>query len=399
MEIRIIKPSEQIEYTAICNSVFFGSPRLDIREMRKKPDEHGKDDETIRLGYFSDTGKLLSALSLIPYEMRLGDKTVKMGGIGAVVTRPDARAGGFVRKLFDEAFQIMVREGYVYSFLYPFSFDFYRKFGYELCYARANATIPMYTISGYHIPPAIEEFEPGGDTAPYEEIYRKFTADYSLSLVRSSETWRKRLKRDPYKNLEFTYLFRDESGQPVSYILYGVESGDGGSNLDIDELCWVNPTGLQYAFGFIQRLGAEFSNVKWSNMPAGIVPHAMVADVFDVSLRHNGIGMGRLVDVAASLATMPSPEGQGQATIEVQDSYLPQNSGIYTITWQNGQLSVAKTNTTPHITTTVETLAQLVTGYLSLNEAALKQDTTIVANHKALAALFTKKNLYLKEYF
>jgi hypothetical protein len=51
----------------------------------------------------------------------------------------------------------------------------------------------------------------------------------------------------------------------------------------------------------------------------------------------------------------------------------------------------------PDIETSVETLAQLVTGYLSPEEAMLKKDTAILGTLNGLNSLFPKRQRYIME--
>jgi len=83
----------------------------------------------------------------------------------------------------------------------------------------------------------------------------------------------------------------------------------------------------------------------------------------------------------------------------VADSYFAENSGVYAIEWDGGGLRVEKTGGSADIAVTAQTLAQLVTGYLSPEEAAYKACTMVYGGHDKLDMLFPKRKLFINEKF
>jgi len=396
MEYRRLKPEEQVQMLAISQTVFLTSTRHDIREMLKNPIEHAKDDDIVRLGAFDEKERMLSALQVHPYIINMNGKQVKMGGIGSVLTRPEARHGGNVRKLMDIAFDEMEMLGHVFSFLYPFSFEYYRKFGYEMCYQYNSVSIPFSQLKDYPVPINVTHYELGDSIAPYCEIYETFAHNRNLSILRSKSDWVKLLDRDPYKNLQFTYLFDD------AYILYeAVNPSTEGTTLLINELCWRTPKGLYEAFGFLYKLGVEYSTITW-NIPNDINIYALFPDTYDLTWQRQPVGMVALVNIQEALLTLHPPNGSGEITLNIIDTFRPKNSGAYFIEWANKTLHVEKVKETAEIITmTSATLAQLITGYLSLGAALYKRDVIV---HRAdlfsqLDNIFPKRLSYICERF
>ena len=402
MIIRRIETTEQVQYSGICSTVFLGMERRDIRAQMKDPLAHAPKDDNDYWGAFDANGKLHSAMAVIPYDMLINGKTMKMGGIGGVVTRPESRGLGLVRKIFDAAFPAMLEKGQTFSYLYPFNYNYYRNFGYELCHAYNNISIPIEQMRGYAYPKNIAPYEPGDDVTPYAEIYETFTRDRNLAIVRDSDAWKSMLTRDPYKNLDFTYLNRDANGNADAYVLYHAQHVDDGDNrIKVKELCWRTTEGLHSIFGFFAKLSAELSYVDW-DAPCDVNVQTLFPDAYDISWHRNSGGMNRILDVAAGLSTLRAPLGEpnGKLTVDVMDNYWSDNSGQYTVAWEDGNLTVDKAVAgDAAMTTSVETLAQLVTGYLSVEQAALKKDTTINSRYLELSQLFPKQKLHLTERF
>jgi len=402
MEVRVLKPEEHIFHSAISSQVFLDMRREDIRAKLENPAEHKREDDYLRIGCFNEKGKLQSAMTIVPFTMRMNGKEVKMGGVGAVVTLPEARGKGAIRKIFEKAFPMMIENGQVFSYLYPFSQPFYRLFGYEVCRQSQDVSIPINQFRGYPYPTKFEAYEPGDSTEPYAKIYEKFAQNQNLSIVRSEENWNEILKRDPYKNLEFTYLNYNKNDEPDAYILYGV-SKDDGNNIGIKECAYTSPEGLHSIFGFLSKMGAEYNAVKWS-LPSEINASSLFPDDYNVDKRLESGGMNRIVSVIPALETLKSPcnFSSGKVTIGVKDKFWETNTGVYSFEWDKGTVAAKLLDSktiTPDLETSIETLAQLVTGYITIQEAIYKPCTKVYNEYENLSILFPRRSIYLMEYF
>ena len=78
-------------------------------------------------------GKVISALQMVPYEMKIVDKTVPMAYVCGVCTLPSEQGKGYMKKLMQQAMDTMQQRGFALTTLIPaepWLFDFYKKFGY-----------------------------------------------------------------------------------------------------------------------------------------------------------------------------------------------------------------------------------------------------------------------------
>lgn len=90
--------------------------------------------ELYGLGIFllgEEEGEAVSALLSIPTEVWLGGRLTTLGAVGAVSTHPDHRKHGYAGALMVAVTRKMKAEGTVLSALNPFSYAYYRKFGWE----------------------------------------------------------------------------------------------------------------------------------------------------------------------------------------------------------------------------------------------------------------------------
>ena len=78
-------------------------------------------------------GKIVSALQMIPYEIKNGDEIIPSAYICGVCTLTFERGKGFMKILMNEAIDEMIRKGYAIATLipaHPWLFDIYKKYGY-----------------------------------------------------------------------------------------------------------------------------------------------------------------------------------------------------------------------------------------------------------------------------
>lgn len=109
------------------------SDQLEQRKKTFRPEQ--------QWGFFDEQGKLLSVLGLLPLEAWFQGKKLALGGIGGVATWPEARRQGCVGRLLSHALETMRKNGQSVSMLHPFSFPFYKKYGYEQTIDRKKYTI------------------------------------------------------------------------------------------------------------------------------------------------------------------------------------------------------------------------------------------------------------------
>ena len=389
MIIRELHPEEHIEKKALDCIVYPGTERIDIR--RQTPNDHVSNDKIVRLGCFDEKGKLVSTVNIIPYTMRINGHDIKTGGIGGVGSAPHVRNRGHIRKLFDTAFDYMKQNGQVFSYLYPFSHPYYRRFDYELCRTAINAEFPISALSDFTKFSLMEAYEPSHPVQPYIDIYTDFIRDRNLAIVRSEDDWKEFLDRDPYLKNEHTYLHYDENGNADAYVLYAMTDSGGYFDVQIKELVWLTPLALRRTLGFLHGLSAEAQNIKWS-LPTDIDIQSLLPEPYDINFSMKHGGMACLVDIKAMLKTLTPPHGNGSVVINI-------TSQSYKISWDNGKLTVENTTESPDLTTSAKTLVQLITGYITPEKAIYKPDTVISHKYAELKTLFPLKKSHLTEAF
>jgi predicted acetyltransferase len=370
-----------------------------FEERLENPLDHSEGYEKV-WGGFDKTGKMCAITTVNNHKVRFNGHTVDMGGVGAVATLPEARSGGYIRGIFEKILPAMLEEGKVFSFLYPFSYPFYRKFGYELCYMPNRAGIPMKYFREYPFPGGMEQYipGPGGDISEIMAVYHEFIKDMNLPLVRDEAAMRKRTDKCPYTTGHYAYLHRDKGGKADAYLLFYAVGGIEDRELRVKELAWTSPEALHAIFGFIGQLGAEFPELKW-DAPPSVNLHALFAVGFDFSIETPPYGMNRIINIRRSLEMLKAPRASGRVTLRVADDALPVNSGSYSVEWEGGAVTVKTASGECDLETDIQSLTQLVTGFLSVGGARLKRSVVIRGREEALSEIFAPKDLYIADYF
>ena len=100
--------------------------------------------------------------------------------------------------------------------------------------------------------------------------------------------------------------------------------------------------------------------------------------------------MARITDVPRVLERLPLPEACC-FTLEVKDSFLPENSGIYRISREKGRTFVSRTEGPADLTLTQETLVPLCAGAIDLDTALFRADTILRDREEILREIFVKR--------
>ena len=423
MEIRKIKSAERIYSSFIGSVSYLGKMSAEYIKKLKNPAQDDGERENI-WGGFDETGKLCSRLVLCDYDVRFDFHVAKLCGVAGVATLPEHRNGGYVREMFKQILPEMKERGYIFSYLYPFSYAFYRKFGYELCYSPNAVTIPTSFFNDFPFPDNVSMYEPEGtggndgsspgangavsnltadktcSVSDFMSVYDTFAAGKNLSVVRDRSAWEDIINKDPYTTCRYAYLHRDESGAPDSYLLFNADSFayDKKNTFRVTETAWSTPVGMRAIFGFIKTYAPQFVELKWES-PSGFDVRVYFPECADIKIERPACGMNRIVNVPAALSMLKTPDKPGGAAIKITDEMIPSNSGTYKIEWDNGTVSTGLTDKTSDFETDIQTLTQLVTGFINFDAASLKNGVIVNGNVENLRALFPCKDMYLWEKF
>lgn len=366
MQVRPITREEHEQARRIQSTAFI--------YVRGEPNPEDNSWKQIRAA-FADNGDMTACVFDVPFQANLNGQMVGMCGIGGVATLPEYRRQGYVRAIMGHILHAAYQRGDVYSALYPFSFVYYRKFGYEVAETPYDVTIPMSQMAHYKPFGTAREFVAGDDLAPFKAVYRQFMAARNFACDREDAKTGRPLwdgwlnqKHNSGKTREYVYLWRDEDETPGAYAFVRPKGQGDTAAFEVYDYAFVSPRALRGLLGFLRLLEGQAPNIQ-IRLPEDISPHTMFPEPYNLTVSCHPRGMVRLVRVDRALATLAAPGLTGEMTIGVTDDLLPGNAGAWRVTFADGTAEAQKTDAAPEWTVPVSLLSQMVSGVISFEQA------------------------------
>ena len=389
MEIRLLSREERFQARLIATVCFH--QRMEDPEKARQESEKETDQQW---GAFHEDGTLMAQIINNQYMSWLDGTLVRNGGIGAVSTLPEYRMEGAVREIFRVLLPHAYADGEVISTLYPFSHAFYRKFGYEtVCWKNIYEFSPA-VLRGYAFTGESVLWKQGMPVGGWTELYNRFASSYNLAISRDDQFMEKRLKGEYYRDRKFCYMLQ-ENGKPIAYLIFQDIRHDPQAILDVQDLAWDGPRGLQAILGFLARFSADYGTIRLF-LPRDIELLSLIRSplAYDIQKTTEQSYMIRVINAAKALETMKKPAGTC-FVIRVLDELIPENNGIWKVTSDG----VSPTEEEPDLTVSEKALGQLVSGAVSLTEALYRDDTVVAKNRETLDRVFVRKPILVEDHF
>lgn len=351
-------------------------------------------------GCFDDDGTLLGGMILLEMDCRFEGNTCRFIGVGGVVTDPAERRRGAIRQLFEHNLSRLRDEGFVLSALYPFSHEFYRKFGYELCiikhtmkFSADNLRKDLYRAA------TIRRILPDESDGGMKQVYDQYMLDKNLGILRSEEQWKALRSGTPWENQKHSYVLYNGANEPIAYWIGTMSKDEGDTLLAIDDLAYVGREGMESIFTMLCSMN-EVSTIKLVT-PQDMPLRYMMADPYDVDEETTCGGMVRVLDAEAVLGMLPAPALAGSCTIEVIDGQISENNGRFSIVGDGNTLSVTRTTDAPDLRCNINGLSALAVSMMEFQECLDARQAELLreANRRFLAELFRARKQHLHNYF
>ena len=350
--------------------------------------------------FADDDETLFGCVGVDAFPTRFDGHVALMGGVGGVATLPQHRRHGAIRACMQAAFADMYEKDYLLTSLYPFRTAYYRKFGYELGGTVVEWTIPMDAMRLPDVGGTITQLLPGDDLAPVTEIYNAAATDWNLSTVR--EIFDAELaKENTLEKKRYLYLWRDDSGEPRGFMLFTKKDGvmDCTTKFGMaNGLMFRDATALTALLKFAQAFAADYSAIRLA-LPENIRIDSLIAEQTRVQREAAFNGMARFVSVRRALELCRT-QGAGTLRIAVTDPMLPQNEGVWQITFAPGcSNTVEKVDAPADITLPIGTFSQLLLGVRCADDLPLMPEAVVHNPAAPFPCLFLRKTYRLFDLF
>ena len=407
MEIRKLATYEELlESARVIDTAFLHPWNEEESAQEARAQAAGERPGCEAWGLFDDDGKMMASVSTLLRTLSFGGERVPAGELHMVGSLPEGRGGGNVRALIAAILDDFKARGCVFALLIPFSFAFYRKFGFEQATGYFEQRVPIDQLSGLPCPYRVRQLTSEDELVRLRAFADAFAASRNMAEIRPDAAWRWNGSGD-YGEPDFmhqgcpryAYLLEDEQGELHAYLrfLFTHEPANPFvGELVVDDIAYDSPEALLGALGFLYGMRAKVSHVRLDlldDYDLGL----MLPECDKVERSRGGHMMARLLDVERALALMPHPAGEGCYTLGVTDDFMPQNSGCYQVRYGEDGTTVNHTDAADcDLELSEQTLVQLVSGLAGLDDALLRAGTCLRGNEATLRQVFCRRAVCLR---
>lgn len=347
-------------------------------------------------------GEMTSTFTITEFPIWFDGNVVKMGGIGGVATLPSYRRTGGIRGAFQAALPDMYENGYIFSYLYPFSTAYYRKFGYENCVCKRSVAVDLALLAPRKADGHCVMAGLGKDlTKAVRTLEADWERTYNMAVCHEEKDYAWVAKADPTKKPEFLYVYFDAQGTPRGYMQFHLENQPDGRNLVGTKLVFRDREGFDGLMNLVKTMASDHRYLKFQLPEEEALPYLFPEWSLGAAQWSTlPAGMVRVVNVRKALE-LAAYRGSGTVTLGITDGQIPENNGIFRVTFQNGKaLSVEKTEEKADLELPIAVFSALLSG-VSAWEAAESWMPDVHKNrdNPALAGVFYKKPLWIGDYF
>lgn len=311
-----------------------------------------------------ENGKALSHGGFSFTWSKFGREFVKTVRVGGVATPVENRRGGNVRKIFDYMHNLAAEEGTAVSVLHPFSFSYYKKFGYGRV---ADHLIARFPTSKIDFVPRQCHFVPY-DADKLEDmltVYRRFSEGRNLLMKRFDD-------RQYTKDKQSVYICYDGE-EPIAYVVYQTEkelfvNHYVNTVLTVREMAYTSPSALKEIFSFLRMFEGEFDEIELLDCTLYPEAEMLLQHYTHTSYRLVPDLAARVLNTETMLTANDYPIGEGRFTIRVEDR-LPTVAGVYQVNYGGGDCRVVRLNDCADCDAalSVDALSSLLYGYHGLD--------------------------------
>ena len=333
---KLTTPEDQKDFARVMATAFIYSFDGEAYEPRTQQQLAEIPEDLYGYGHPVSSGMVIHA-----YDVWFDGSLTKATGVGGVASLPEARGNGGIRKIFETLLPDWYRDGITFSMLYPFSHEFYRKFGYEQVQKRHIYRLPIKSLCAL---PQDRSARVVTDYHELETMCEIFGQKNNLYIKRKGNQWH-RVSENPWKDLNFTYAIGDDAF--ASFITKKAEKPGEGNTMIVRDVAYRDEKALRDLLGFLYTFRSQYDTLEIP-LPASVPLMDMIPECYEVSLKVEPRGMGRIVNVTKAFRQMRYPAKAGRFTVYVTDPQIPENTGVFRINYAESKAtSVLKLGDSP----------------------------------------------------
>ena len=351
-------------------------------------------------------GRIGSCVRIIPHEIYAGGRKIRMGGIGGVATWCDLQGQGYAGRCMSESVRKMHDEGFAVSALYPFSYRYYRKFGWEHCcdqivYSGFDQS-KLYRFDEFRLVRAVLDIDK--DAQALTDVYNEYAAGYNGMAVRTVETMKKMIagNHDPKaKPSGQTYII-EQDGKAIGYFSCNHIADGWPSICEIGQFACNTPEAWRAMTGFMATMPTNVSKHMLYAPPTPSLSTHFFEPRAATEVRSHF--MGRVLDMNKAVELRGyRNEASGTVRIAIMDEHAPWNTGVWELCFGGGEAECRKLDNDAgaDCSMTIQTFSQIWFGYINPDmqvRSGLWKDMPS-ATALTLSTAFFDRTPYLVDFF
>ena len=283
-----------------------------------------------------DDQDLVAQIVSVPVSLSIRDAACKAAMLSGITTAPARRREGHMSTLIRESLALLRERGVCAAALYPFDYDYYRRYGFAACGEVARLKVELSRLPGAALQGQILPLRHGSeDLRLLLGAYQACFSQYSGHARRDEAAFSLLLEELALDN-GYAAVYRHD-GKEEGYLLYYMQ----------DKTIVVNEIGAashSARLDLLSYLGSHSSSMEdaeflcpledplWRLLPD---PRGAVsAEPYD---------MLRLVDLGRAMQGLPAAQSaEAGLTLRILDPYAPWNEGLWHFSAHDGALTVKK---------------------------------------------------------
>lgn len=363
--------------------------------------------------YEDDDETMMSFIVMVPHNLDFDGHVCKMSGVGGVSSLAQYRRRGGIRGCMEHMLRDTYEEGYAFSYLFPFSDAYYRKFGYVLCGEVVNYSIDLRSIKPFNAGGSVRLLEHGNCTDDIKKVYEDFKQGYNMMCEHDRPydyEWAD--NADPASECMYTYVYYSAAGEPKGVMSFykrelpgSVRHEDEHFDLECRRLMFSDAEGLRGLLSHCLAFTAYYDHLNFRLPPEfEVVSYVNEWALYPCKRTLAFNGMVRVQNVQMVLE-MARYQGDGSLRIRVHDAVIPQNDGVFAVEFRDGKaVSVAKVEGDADIELDITDFSRFIVGTCETSRIgalaeALPEEIVLNAPLERIGKVFYKKPCYIAEYF
>jgi len=388
------------------------SPEDYAKAARENPHSKSNSSVTDTWAAYTNENEMMSSICVLPYQVVFDGHQAAMAGIGAVCTYPQHRRKGAVKAIFSCVLTGLHEKKVPFSYLYPFSEQFYGSFGYHRSCASILWDFDLKTIPDLKWPGTFHLYQPGEAFEDFKAAYQAFASKRNMMVVRDDLDWNAVKNADPFKGESHAFLYRNEKGYPTGYLVFEKRIGDKGRQiLGCKEVAFDGFHTLKALMAFAKTFAADYEGISFF-MPSSLDLSYLCQD-FPQSETTRQVKMNGMVRVvhAEEALRLAKYVGSGNLALYLHDDFLPMNNGLYHIVFEDGKATeIAFTPLSPatfgqtniqnmDVEMTVNVFSAAILGNYNTGDFEYMDGVKFYTNQETANRVFYLKPCWINNYF